>query len=83
MNETTTPTARRHAAITELVDRHSAVLDPTSAEELAAAVEGLAALGRSEKWKHAIAAWAGLFTAHPDALGWALVQGAVWACNAA
>jgi hypothetical protein len=83
MASTTTPTARRHAEITAVLDLFRSDMDTAPVADMAAAVLTLAPLGRSKAWKDAVAAWSQLITDHADARAWALVQGAVWACNAA
>ena len=80
---TTTPTARRLAAITAVGERFRTDMDIAPVETMAEAIRALAPLGRTANWKANVAAWSQLVIDHPDNRAWALMQGAVWAANAA
>lgn len=82
---TSTPTARRLAAITAVIDTFAPLVNvPATQAQLTSAVIALRPLGRSARWTDAIDAWVRLIgEKFEQAPAWALHQPAVWACNAA
>jgi hypothetical protein len=79
----------RHAGINDTVSRwldanaDYVLADGATREGVAVTINGLAALGRSGKWKGAVAYWADLVMDTDTDLRWALLQGSVAATHAA
>jgi hypothetical protein len=82
-----TPTERRIAAVDALVTRHlgspwSGAIGDDQREQVAAEIEQLAVLGRTERWKDAITTWAAVVRERQDATH-ALIQWAIFTNYAA
>lgn len=75
-----TAATRRVDALQALYAAHQ---DPQDREVLAAAIEELLPLGRSERWQDALTGWAALVRDTNNNITWAYAQGSVYAANAA
>jgi hypothetical protein len=75
---------RRIDAITAVNERYRDTHErqvPTG--EITVAIRKLAPLGRTDRWKQAVEAWALLVAENPENRRWACVQGAIYCAHAA
>jgi hypothetical protein len=68
-------------AVSDVVADGRGNLVMTEPSEIAALIRDLAPLGRTDRWKDAIEAWASLVEDQEDEKGlrWAFFQGGIWA----
>jgi hypothetical protein len=76
---------RRYAALRELGEKYQTTeaIDAAGREQIAADIEKLLDLGKTETWKHAIKSWAAAARDEENTLTWAYCQYGVYAGHAA